>query len=170
MVMAFFVLQNKLWKETNSSLLMKPKTLGSLMKYNTLPPHRYLLLLPIPSTKLQWHWMCSDSGYVASFYMCILNKLYSFTFLCYLHITRTQFLCPPWKRGHIVLQLSVGQYIGRSVDQVLSAQYLLTPSLDQYQTWCRGYPQWVDDPYWFSGHMFKGQGQTILLSPVFKVI
>ena len=33
-------------------------------------------------------------------------------------------------RGHIVLQLSVG----RSVDHVLSAQYLLTPSIDQYQT------------------------------------
>ena len=33
---------------------------------------------------------------------------------------------------------------------VLSAQYLLTPSLDEYQTWCRGCPQWVDDPYWFS--------------------
>ena len=49
---------------------------------------------------------------------------------------------------------------------VLSAQYLLTPSLDQYQTWCRGCLQWVDDPYWFSGHMFKGQGQTTLLSPV----
>ena len=49
---------------------------------------------------------------------------------------------------------------------VLSAQYLVTPSLDQYQTWCRGCPQWVNDPYWFSGHMFKGQGQTTLLSPV----
>ena len=43
---------------------------------------------------------------------------------------------PPLKK-HIVLQLSVG----RSVDQVLSGQYLLTPSLDQYQTWCRGCPQ-----------------------------
>ena len=30
--------------------------------------------------------------------------------------------------------------VGRSVDQVLSAQYLLTPSLDQYQTWCKGCP------------------------------
>ena len=25
------------------------------------------------------------------------------------------FLCPPWKRGHIVLQLSVGMSVGRSV-------------------------------------------------------
>ena len=49
---------------------------------------------------------------------------------------------------------------------VLSAQYLLTPSLDQYQNWCRGCPQWVDDPYWFSGHTFKGQGQTTLLNPL----
>ena len=49
---------------------------------------------------------------------------------------------------------------------VLSDQYLLNPLRDQYQTWCRGCPQLVDDPYWFSGHMFKGQGQTTLLSPV----
>ena len=34
----------------------------------------------------------------------------------------------------------VGGYVGRSIDQVLSAQYLLTPSLDQYQTWYRGCP------------------------------
>ena len=34
-----------------------------------------------------------------------------------------------------------------TVDQVLSAQYLLTPSLDQYQTWCRGCAQQVDDPF-----------------------
>ena len=76
------------------------------------------------------------------------------------------FLCPPWKRGYIVLQLGVSRSVGRSVDQVLSGQYLLTPSLDQYQTWCRGCPQWLDDHYWFSGHMFKGQGQTNLLSPL----
>ena len=43
---------------------------------------------------------------------------------------------------------------------VLCAKYLLNTLLDQYQTWCRGFPQWVDDPYWFSGHIFKGQGQT----------
>ena len=36
---------------------------------------------------------------------------------------------------------SVCPSIGRSVDQVVSTQYLLTPSLDQYQTWCRGCPQ-----------------------------
>ena len=49
---------------------------------------------------------------------------------------------------------------------VLSAQYLLTPSLDQCQTRCRGCPHWVDDPYLFSGHMFKGLGQTTFLSPL----
>ena len=47
-----------------------------------------------------------------------------------------------------------------SQPNVLSGQYLLNPLLDQYQTWWRCCPQWVDDPYWFSGHMFKGQGQT----------
>ena len=53
---------------------------------------------------------------------------------------------------------------------VLSTQYLLTPSLDQYQIWCRGCPQWVDDPYWFSGHMFKGQGQTTLEPSVLSTL
>ena len=79
---------------------------------------------------------------------------------------------PPLKKGAYCFA-TVGRSVcrrsvGRSVDQVLymSAQYLLTPSLDQYQTWYRGWPQWVDDPYWFSGHMIKGQGQTILLSPL----
>ena len=40
---------------------------------------------------------------------------------------------------------------------VLSAQYLSTPSLDQYHTWYRGSPQWVYDPYWFSGHDSKAK-------------
>ena len=44
---------------------------------------------------------------------------------------------------------------------LLSAQYLLTPSLDQYQTWCKCCPQLVDAPFWFWGHMFKGQGQPL---------
>ena len=75
----------------------------------------------------------------------------------------------PLEKGGIFFA-TVGRYVRRSVcrsvDQVLSGQYLLTPSLDQYQTWCRGCPQYIDDPYWFSGHMFKGQGQTTLLSPL----
>ena len=72
-------------------------------------------------------------------------------------------LMPPLEKGGILFcnWLSVGMSVGPSVDQVLFVQYLLTPSLDQYQTWDRGCPQWVDDPYWFSGHMFKGQGQPI---------
>ena len=74
---------------------------------------------------------------------------------------------PPLKKGAYCFA-TVSRYVGRSVDQVLSGQYLFTPSLDQYQTWCRGCPQWVDDPYLFSGHMFKGQGQTTLLSPLFS--
>ena len=68
---------------------------------------------------------------------------------------------PPLKRGAYWFAT-----VCRSVDQVLSTQYLLTPSLDKYQTCCRGCPQLVDDPYWFSGHMFKGQGLTTLLSPL----
>ena len=77
-------------------------------------------------------------------------------------------LCPLWKRRHIVLQLTVCRSVGRFVDQVLSAHYLLTPSRNQYQTYYRGCPQWVDDPYRFSGHMFKDQGQTTLFSPLFS--
>ena len=61
-----------------------------------------------------------------------------------------------WFRSHVQRSRSSHS----SQPTVLSAQYLLTPSLDQYQTWCRGCPQWVDDPYWFSGHIFKGQCQT----------
>ena len=110
---------------------------------------------------------------IDSLYPAVFKKvLRAYSGLIYIFVNnynveaRCAFLCPPWKRGHIVLQLSVGRSVCRSVDQVLSAQYLLTPSLDQYQTLCRGCPQWVDDPYWFSGHMFKGQGQTTLLSPL----
>ena len=109
------------------------------------------------------------------------------------------FFMPPFKKGACCFA-TVGRSVCRSVEQVLSGQYLFTPSLDQYQIWCRGCPQWVDDPYWFevtcvqrsrsnhssqptvlsgqylltslldqyqtwfSGHMFKGQGQTTLLS------
>ena len=53
----------------------------------------------------------------------------------------TTYYAPLEKRGLIVLQLSVGRS-----DQV-SAQYLLTPSLNQCRTWCRGCPQLVDDIY-----------------------
>ena len=63
-------------------------------------------------------------------------------------------LCPP---THFMPPLKKEAYcfatdglsVGRSVDQVLSAHYLLTPSLDQNQTWHRGCPQSVDDSSWF---------------------
>ena len=71
-----------------------------------------------------------------------------------------------WAYCFAIVGRSVGMSVRRSVDQVLSSQYLLTRSLEQYQTWYRGCPPWVDDPYWFSGHMYKGQGQTTLLSPL----
>ena len=55
------------------------------------------------------------------------------------------FLCPLEKGGILFCNgrsvcLSVYRSVGRSVDQVVSAKYLLTPSPDQYQTWCRGCP------------------------------
>ena len=61
-------------------------------------------------------------------------------------------------------------HVQRSRSNHSVAQYLLTPSLDQYQTWCRCCPQWEDDPYWFSGNMLKGQGQITLLNPVWFLI
>ena len=76
---------------------------------------------------------------------------------------------PPLKKGaycYAAVGRYVGRSVGRSVDQNLSAQYLLTPSFDQVQTWCRGCSQWDNDLDWLSGHMFKGQYQTTLLSPV----
>ena len=60
----------------------------------------------------------------------------------YLQLSDLFIFMPPLKKGAYCFA-TVGRYVGRSVDQVLSAQYLLTPSLEQYQTWCRGYPQWV---------------------------
>ena len=68
----------------------------------------------------------------------------------------TIFMPPFEKRGHIVLHMSVGP----SVDQMMSAQYLLTPFLESCQTWYNGCPKGVDDLYWFWGHMVKDQGQT----------
>ena len=57
------------------------------------------------------------------------------------------FYAPPLKKGancFATVSLSVCRSVWRSVDQVLSAPYLLSPSFDQYQTWCRGCPQIVD--------------------------
>ena len=95
---------------------------------------------------------------------------------CTWKISRYIFMPPPLDKGGILCRSvcrSVGRSVGRSRSNhssqpsVLSAQYRLTPSLDQYQTWCRDCTQWVDDPYWFLGHIFKGQGQTTLFSPVY---
>ena len=62
-------------------------------------------------------------------------------------ISSRQFVCPYWfSRSHVQRSRSNHSF----EPTMLSAQYLLTPSLDQYQTWCRGCPQRVDDPYWFS--------------------
>ena len=56
----------------------------------------------------------------------------------------------PLEKGGILF-CNCQWWICRSVyNHVWSAQYLLTPSLDKYQTWCRGCPQWVDVPYWGS--------------------
>ena len=47
----------------------------------------------------------------------------------------SRFIIPPEKGGILFCNCrSVGMSVGRSVDHVLSAQYLLTTSLDQYQT------------------------------------
>ena len=43
---------------------------------------------------------------------------------------------------------------------MLSAQYLLNPSLEICRTWYSGCPKRVADPYWFSGHMVKCPGLT----------
>ena len=71
------------------------------------------------------------------------------------------YFCAPFeKRWHIVLHLSVGRLVGRSVDQTISAKYLLTLSLESYQTRYRECPEVIDDTYRFWSHMVKAQGQT----------
>jgi hypothetical protein len=42
------------------------------------------------------------------------------------------FMPPFEEKGHITLHLSVGQYVGRLVDQTMFAQYLENLSLDCY--------------------------------------
>ena len=49
-------------------------------------------------------------------------------------------LPPPPLKKEAYCFATVSWSVCRSVD-------LLTPSLNQYQTWCKGCPQWVDDPY-----------------------
>ena len=137
-----------------------------------------------------------------------LNRYWAVKLLWMIHLFNKHFIFMPPLKKRAYCFATVGQYIGRSVDQVLSDEYLLTPSLDQNQTWCRVCTQWVNDsywfsrshvqrsnhssqanvlsdqylltpsldqyqtwcrvanPYWFSGNMFKGQGQTTHLSPL----
>ena len=46
----------------------------------------------------------------------------------------------------------------------VSAQYLLTPFLENRQNPYNGYPLRLDIPYWCSGHMVKGWSQTVGLN------
>ena len=46
----------------------------------------------------------------------------------------------PFEKEDIVLHLSVNWMVGRSVDQVMSIQYLLTILLESCQTWYSGWP------------------------------
>ena len=48
--------------------------------------------------------------------------------------------------------------------QILSAQYLLTPLLENRQTQFSGCLLRVDVPYWRVDHMVKGQSQTVGLN------
>ena len=77
------------------------------------------------------------------------------------------FMPPPLEQGGVLFCncRSVGRYVGLSVCRPsvvrsISFDPFSIPNLAQ------GLTQWVDDPYWFSGHMFKGQSQTTLLSPL----
>ena len=70
---------------------------------------------------------------------------------------------PPLKQGAYCFAL-VGQSVGwLYVDQAMSAQYFLTTRLESCQTSYSGCQERVDVPYWFSGHIFKGEGQTACL-------
>ena len=68
----------------------------------------------------------------------MLNLLESLILLC----TWAKMIMPPLKKVAYCFA-TVGMSVGRSV------------------------PQWVDDPYWISGHMFKGQSQTTFFSPLY---
>ena len=52
--------------------------------------------------------------------------------------------------------------------QMMSAQYLLTPLLESCLTWYSWCP--TENPYWFSGHIIKGQGQTADLCSIVRSI
>ena len=99
--------------------------------------------------------------------MSLLKKV-PLTFICRSHWKLTftlgflqllPLICPPppfENRGHFVFHLSVGH----SVDQAMSAQYLLTSLLKSCQSWYKECPKEIDVLYWFWDHMVRGQGQT----------
>ena len=78
----------------------------------------------------------------------------------------TYLYIPPFeRRGHIVLHLSVG----RSVNQVMSAQHILSPLLECCQIWLNGCPLGLNYPYWILGHVVKCQGQTGVFEQMLSV-
>ena len=77
---------------------------------------------------------------------------------------------PPLKQGAYCFAL-VGQSVFWSyVDQAMSAQYFLSSRLERWQTWYSGCHERVDVPYWFSGHIFKGEGQTAGLYGIMRLL
>ena len=85
---------------------------------------------------------------------------------------------PPLKKGaycFATVGRSVGRLVGRSVGMLVGLSVcrpsvFRSISFDPF-TWLisnlvQGLPSMSRWSYWFSGHMFKGQGQTILLSPL----
>ena len=89
----------------------------------------------------------------------------------YIHRVLSHIFMHPLKKGGYCFA-TVGRSVGRSVCRpsvvrliIFWPLYLINAKLGE-----GGCPQWVDDPYWFSGHMFKGQGQTTLLSCVVHFI
>ena len=64
------------------------------------------------------------------------------------------------------MQLSVDRYVGRSVDHVVSAQYLLTLQLINTKLGAGVALNELMIPIDFQGHMFKGQGQTTVVHSI----
>ena len=67
-------------------------------------------------------------------------------------------------RPHIVLHLLVGQSVGLSVDQLESAQYLLTPLPESCQTWYNGWPLAIDFEVTWS------KVKVLILSAVYSIL
>ena len=76
----------------------------------------------------------------------LAHSFFHYQKLYLIRLSNVYFFMPPLKKRAYCFA-TVGRSLGRSVCRPC---VLLTPSLDQYQTWCRGCHRWVDDPYWFS--------------------